>query len=154
MDNATPQRLHTLLMELVRLAGLLQVENTLPGQSLSLSQSFTLHELDRPIPPSQQDLAERLRLEKSTVSRLAADLERRGLVVRERDPGNRRFYRLRLTDQGRALHAEISAGFDAHYQQWVSMMTGTERDALVTGLAALVRAMRERPISHEHHTGG
>jgi DNA-binding MarR family transcriptional regulator len=137
-------------MELVRLAGLLQVEDSQPGQSISLSQAFTLHELDRPSPPSQQQLGERLRLEKSTVSRLAADLERRGLVVRERDPDNRRLYRLRLTDEGRAAHARMGVRFHEMYHRWASMMTEVERDALVTGLGALVRAMREWPIDHRH----
>jgi DNA-binding MarR family transcriptional regulator len=39
----------------------------------------------------------RLRLEKSSVSRLVADLEQRALLHRERDEANRRLYRLRLT---------------------------------------------------------
>ena len=141
-------------MELVRLGGLLQVETAPPEQSISLSQSFTLHELDRPTPPSQQELAERLRLEKSTVSRLAADLERKGLLVRERVPGNRRLYRLRLTDEGRAFHLRMAAGFDHLYERWMSMMTEAEHDALIVGLDALVRAMRERPADHHHHTAG
>jgi DNA-binding MarR family transcriptional regulator len=60
-------------------------------------------------PASQQDLAARLHLEKSTVSRMAAGLEQRGLVVRERDPGNRRLYRLRLTERGAELRAALEA---------------------------------------------
>lgn len=142
-----PQRLHALMMELVRWIGLLQVDQD-AGRSLSITQAFTLHELDRPDPPSQRELAQRLRLEKSTVSRLAADLERKGLLVRERDPANRRFYQLRLTEQGRAMHAQLSAGFDRQYARWVALMTEQERDALLVGLAALVRAMREHPAEH------
>jgi len=145
VDDPTPQRLHELLMDLVRAAGLLQPDHAVPGQPLTVSQAFALHELDRDVPLSQQDLAERLRLEKSSVSRLAADLERRGLLVRERDPDNRRLYRLRLTDQGHALHRRMAGTFHDRYVRWVAAMTRTDRDALLRGLRAFVRAVHDAP---------
>lgn len=145
MDTAAPERIHELLMDLVRVAGLLHPDTAMPGQPVSLSQGFALHELDTDTPLSQRELAERLSLEKSTVSRVAADLERKGLLVRERDPGNRRLYRLRLTDEGRAVHKGMAAAFHERYVQWVSTMTPAERDALLTGLPALIRAMRGEP---------
>lgn len=143
MTRAAPVRLHELLMELVRVTGLLYSEQALPGQPVSMSQVFALHELDTGTPLSQRELAERLYLEKSTVSRMATDLERKGLLRRERDPANRRLYRLRLTDQGRAVHAGIGAAFHDHYVRWVGSMTEAEHRALVTGLPALIRAMRD-----------
>src|SRR5205807_4720239 len=106
------------------------------------SQAFALHELDAGTPLSQRDLADRLRLEKSSVSRMAAELERRGLIARERDPDNRRFYRLRITPEGRALHARMRGTFHERYTAWVGELTRTERDALRTGLGALVRVIR------------
>ena len=130
-------------MDLMRATGLLQLDQTLPGQPVSLSQAFALHELDGDTPLSQRDLAERLRLEKSTVSRLAADLERKGLLVRERDPANRRFSRLRLTDEGRALHRGMGAALHDQYVRWIGALTPVERDALLVGLPALVRVIRE-----------
>jgi DNA-binding MarR family transcriptional regulator len=137
-SSADADRLHDLLMEFVRVAGLLQVH-----ENVSMSQAFALHELDvGDVPLSQRDLAERLRLDKSTVSRLAADLERDGLVVRERDPANRRLYRLRLTDEGRALHRSMRGDFHARYVRWVDSMTRRERDGLLVGLPALLRAVR------------
>lgn len=129
-------------MEFVRVSGLLRVDQAVPGQPVSVSQAFALHELDTATPLSQRDLAERLRLEKSTVSRLAAEMQHKGLLVRERDPANRRLYRLRLTDEGRALHARLGAAFHGQYARWISAMTRTERDALHTGLSAIIRAMR------------
>ena len=142
MHPVSPERLHGLLMDLVRTVGLLFPDDAAPGQPVSLSQAFALHELDTDAPLSQRDLAERLHLEKSTVSRMAAEMERNGLLIRERDPGNRRLYRLRITDQGRALHGRIAAAFHEQYERWVSTMTLAERDALGTGLSALVRAIR------------
>src|SRR6266540_1058299 len=142
VDSAEAARLHELLMDVVRAAGLLQPDQTVAGHPVSLSQAFALHELDTGTPLSQRDLAERLRLEKSSVSRLAAEMERKGLLVRERDPDNRRLYRLRLTDEGRAQHVRMASAFHEQYVRWISAMTEAERDALLTGLPALVRAIR------------
>jgi DNA-binding MarR family transcriptional regulator len=130
-------------MDLVRIGGMLQPDAVIPGQPISVSQAFALHELDTGTPLSQRDLAERLHLEKSSVSRLAAEMERNGLLIRERDPANRRLYRLRLTDRGRAMHASMATAFHTHYEQWVEAMTPAERDALLVGLTAFVRVMRE-----------
>ena len=142
------ERLHELLMDLIRATGLLQPDRIVPGQPVSLSQAFALHELDTETPLSQRDLARRLRLDKSTVSRLAADLQRRGLLVREREPGNRRLYRLRLTEAGRTLHARMAGGFHQQYTRWVAVMDPAERDALLVGLPALVRAMHSASAWH------
>jgi DNA-binding MarR family transcriptional regulator len=49
------------------------------------------------------DLVHLYRLDKSTVSRQVADLERRGLVGRVPDPGPGRGQLLRITEQGAAL---------------------------------------------------
>jgi DNA-binding MarR family transcriptional regulator len=154
-DSAAEQ-LHELFMDLVRAAGILQPDGVIPGQSISMSQAFALHELDTDVALSQRDLAERLRLEKSSVSRMAAEMERKGLLVRERDPGNRRLYRLRLTDRGRALHAGMAATFHEQYLRWVAAMTAGERDALLVGLSAFVRVMRDGLVPwqvHEHRPG-
>jgi DNA-binding MarR family transcriptional regulator len=143
VESAEAARLHELLMDVVRAAGLLQPDQTVAGHPVSLSQAFALHELDTDTPLSQRDLAERLRLEKSSVSRLAAELERKGLLVRERDPGNQRQYRLRLTDQGRAVHVQMRTTFHHQYECWVAAMTARERAALLEGLPALVRVIRQ-----------
>ena len=141
VDHAEASRLHALLMELIRAAGLLQSDG--PAHTLSLSQAFALHELDTGTGLSQRDLAERLRLEKSSVSRLAAEMERNGFLVRERDPDDQRQYRLRLTDEGRAQHAAMRTNFHERYEQWVTQMTAAERAALLKGLPALIRVMRD-----------
>lgn len=138
-------RLHELFMDLVRVAGLLQPDQQLPGHSISLSQAYAIHELDHGDGLSQRDLAARLHLEKSTVSRLVADLEAKGLVERDRDPANRRVYRLRLTDAGRAFHTRVSRGYGDKYRVWTAALTPQERAALLLGLPALIRVVSESP---------
>lgn len=154
-DAERVERLHALLLELARVVGLLQPDHAVPGQPISLSQAFAIHELDTGVPLSQQELADRLRLEKSSISRMAAELERRGLLVRERQPGNRRLYRLRLTDAGRNLHRRMGAAFHEQFLRWTSAMTPDELDALQVGVSAFVRAARANqprrqatPVAH------
>ena len=143
MARDDSEQLHELFMDLVRVAGLLQPHQELPGLSVSLSQAYAIHELDHGSGLSQQELAERLFLEKSTVSRMVADLENKGLVERERDPNNRRSYRLRLTDAGRDFHVRVATRYGAQYQRWTAAMTPAERKALLVGLPALIRVVSE-----------
>ena len=132
-------------MDFVRVAGLLQPDQIVHGGSISMSQAFTLHELDTAaeLTLSQQDLAERLRLEKSTVSRMVADLEAKGLLIRERDPDNRRLYRLCITSKGRTVHRRMGATFHEQFERLADGMTTAEQNALLKGLPALVRVIRE-----------
>jgi len=143
VERADAQRIHALLMDLIRAGGMLDHDRHVPGHQISMSQAFALHELGTGSPLSQQELADRLRLEKSSVSRMAAELERKGLLVRERDPDNQRQYRLRLTARGRSAHAAMASTFHDRYEKWVGAMSPAERAALLKGLPALVRVVRE-----------
>lgn len=139
------EALHGLLMELIQAAGLLQPDAEWHGPSVSLSEVFAIHELDADGPLAQRDLAERLRLDKSTVSRLVDGLVRKGYVTRERDPANRRLYRLLLTPDGRAAHRGAAAGFHERHAGLLGTMTTAEREALAIGLTGLLRALRSGP---------
>jgi DNA-binding MarR family transcriptional regulator len=140
---AASDRLHTLLMELARFAALLHPDQATPQHSMPLSQIFALHELDTDAPLSQRELARRLCLEKSTLSRLVTDMEGQGLLVRQRDPGNRRYSRLQLTGRGRAVHAQVRASFHHRHSRLMAGLSITEREALLIGLPALIRALRD-----------
>lgn len=141
-----PHHLHELFMDLMLVTGLLQPGGYLPGRQVPMSQAFALHQLDSGEPLSQQELADRLNLEKSSVSRLVTELERQGLVERRRDPANGRNYRLQITEAGRALHARLAATFHDSYVRWVDAMTSDERQALAVGLSAFVREVRAHPL--------
>ncbi|MFJ6725467.1 MULTISPECIES: MarR family winged helix-turn-helix transcriptional regulator [unclassified Streptomyces] len=54
-----------------------------------------------------QEIAERVHLSQSALSRLVARLEKDGLVVREMCAEDRRGVRVALTGKGRALHGEV-----------------------------------------------
>lgn len=96
---------------------------------------------------SQQELAERLGLEKSTVSRLVAGMESRGWLSRVRDPANRRVYRLNLTGEGQAAARRVGEYFHARHAQLLGSLTPAERRALMLGLAGLARVAEETPTT-------
>jgi DNA-binding MarR family transcriptional regulator len=132
------------LRRLVRHGNLLEPHQH-AGLRVSLSEMMALGELADVESMSQQDLGQLLGLEKSTVSRLAAGLQRRGWVGRERDPSNRRFYQLQLTPEGRTVANRMGHALRAHHEQLLGALTADERDALTIGLAGLARALASNP---------
>jgi DNA-binding MarR family transcriptional regulator len=143
--------LSQLLQQLARTGGLLEIHEH-GGVHVSVSEVFALGELLGANALSQQDLAARLGLEKSTVSRLAAGMERRGWLARERDPANRRLYRLRLTARGRAAAARVGDDLRARHAQLFAALTPAERAGLALGLAGLIRAFQTHLHSEQHAT--
>jgi len=141
------------LRRLVRLGSLLEPHQH-AGLHLSLSEMMALGELADVESMSQQDLGELLGLEKSTVSRLAAGLQRRGWIGRERDPANRRFYQLQLTPEGRTVAERIGQDLRTHHEQLLGALTPDEREALTIGLAGLARALatHHEPLSEAPRT--
>jgi DNA-binding MarR family transcriptional regulator len=124
------------------------------GVRVSLSEVLALGELTTSAGVSQQELAERLGLEKSTVSRLVAGLESRGWLTRDRDPANRRFARLDLTRAGQAVADRIGRELHEHHRALFSALTAEEREALAVGLTALARVIDEHAarFGHVHDT--
>jgi DNA-binding MarR family transcriptional regulator len=111
------------------------------GVDLSVSEVMALGELVGVEGLSQQQLGDALGLEKSTVSRLAAGLEGRGWIARERDPANRRFYRLGLTPAGRDVALLVGTALREHHAKLLGGLTPEERAGLVLGLAGLLRVI-------------
>jgi DNA-binding MarR family transcriptional regulator len=66
---------------------------------------------------SQQELAARLETHASRLVGMIDELEKRGLVMREPNPEDRRLYRLRLTEAGERKLAEIGKVAEAHNRE-------------------------------------
>ncbi|WP_283137032.1 MarR family winged helix-turn-helix transcriptional regulator [Rhizohabitans arisaemae] len=140
-SDLKPGDLETLLVDLLVELGVQRPDSMLPGRSVSLSEGWALLELGRCGPVSQQHIVACLKLEKSSVSRLAAGLERRGWLTRERDPANRRYHRLTLTEEGRAVSREIEHHLRDRHTKVIAGLTPAEREALSLALPALTRAL-------------
>ena len=108
---------------------------------LSSSEARALIELVKARGIAQGELASLLGLEKSTVSRLAAGLERKGWIRRGRDEGNQRYVRLYLTAEGGAVAARLWNAWHSRQARILGALTDEEREGLSAGLRGLVRGL-------------
>ncbi len=88
-----------------------------------------------------QDLAARVVLSRTRVSRLVSELERVGYIERVPDPDDGRATLARITEEGRTARRNAApvylAGIDKHFNQH---LTATQQDAIARGLQRVVDA--------------
>jgi DNA-binding MarR family transcriptional regulator len=127
----------------VRAFGLHQPTRTPCGQPVPVSEAHALGELGRDGPLTQVELGSRLRLEKSTVSRLVGQLIARGWVERSRRDGDARLVWLALTDSGRRAADQLAAARATRFEQLLAAIPVDRRQYVVDALALLVEASRD-----------
>jgi DNA-binding MarR family transcriptional regulator len=135
-DTLDEAELGRLLSQLLNLVG---PDAAIP--QLSGSEARALIELVKARGIAQGELAALLGLEKSTVSRLAAGLERKGWVRRGRDEGDQRYVRLYLTADGGAVAARLWGAWQSRQTRILAALTPEERAGLSAGLRGLVRGL-------------
>jgi DNA-binding MarR family transcriptional regulator len=91
-------------------------------------------------PVSQQQLAERMRINRTLVVGIVDDLERRGWVERRRDPGDRRSNHLHVTPAGEAAAAEMAPRVREASVRMAERLTAAERKRLHGLLRDLITA--------------
>ena len=120
-----------------------------PLPSVSSSEARALIELVAARGIAQGELAGLLGLDKSTVSRLAAGLERKGWVRRGRDEGNQRYVRLYLTPQGGEVAARVWRAWQSRQARILAALSAEERAGLAAGLGGLVRGLAAEGLRGE-----
>ena len=112
MTETTAKTPFTTVINLLRASALIQ--ERFSGElgsvhGLALNEALLLMHLERA--PLQRltrvDLAKRLHASASTVTRMAAPMEKTGLVVRQPDPRDARLAYVALTEAGRAVVGEV-----------------------------------------------
>jgi DNA-binding MarR family transcriptional regulator len=112
-----------------------------PAPAPSASEARALIELVAARGIAQGQLGTLLGLEKSTVSRLAAGLERKGWVRRGRDEANQRYIRLYLTPEGSRVAARVWSAWQTRQARILAALTIEERAGLASGLRGLIRGL-------------
>ncbi|WUH91534.1 MarR family transcriptional regulator [Streptomyces sp. NBC_00433] len=98
---------------------------------------------------SQQDLGDRLGINRTTMVKLIDRFEAAGQVTRARNPDDRRSYVLALTEDGRAAVEAMGPAVSAADDRLTAALTAAERDRLDALLAELL----SRPAPAPHRTG-
>lgn len=127
----------------IRALGLHKPDETPCGAPISVGEAQALFELSDAPGMSQNELASRLHLEKSTVSRLAKMLEERGWLDRVRDEDDTRFLQLRLTAAGSKAVKRLFASRKARFSKIFEAIPADKRDALLDSLSLLSEVLNE-----------
>ncbi|MEU7613893.1 MarR family winged helix-turn-helix transcriptional regulator [Micromonospora sp. NPDC049204] len=133
------------LMRFIRNFGLHQPDRTPCGQPLPVSEAHAMVEIARQTGIRQTELARRLRLEKSTVSRLVTNLVNRGWVHRETADNDGRGVVLLLTEAGTTAAAQQA---DARRHRLTTLLARVPDDqhaTVVRALQTLAEAANEPP---------
>ncbi|MBK8479718.1 MAG: winged helix DNA-binding protein [Proteobacteria bacterium] len=134
-----------LLTGLMRVGMLLRSDGLRRGRAVGLTptqRQILLLLRTRRRPLRLAEVAGSLDLGSPTISAAVGALVRKGAVVREREPGDRRALALRLTSSGRALAA--APAWPPELRRAVAALPEAEQGALFRALVAVVRALEAR----------
>jgi DNA-binding MarR family transcriptional regulator len=98
-------------------------------------------------PMSQQEAAQEIGVDRTTMVALVDGLERAGWILRERNPTDRRAYALRLTPTGRRVQKRGEKALDGSADVFFSSLSEAERTELRRLLLKLIEG---RGIVAEH----
>ena len=100
---------------------------------------------------AQKALAQQLEIQPASISELLAKLERKGLILREKDETDRRITRVSLTEAGKAIVGSSDAADVDPFQA----LTAEEQAQLQELLAKLLADWKQRcPSEHRRHSHG
>lgn len=94
---------------------------------------------------SPTELANRLRVEPGTVSKVLSRMEKAALVIRRRDPRDARSFKVYLTESGKALREPVSSRWEGVEDRMLQSLSPEER-ALLRRLLSQVRDNLSRSI--------
>ena len=110
---------------------------------VTLTQCHTLMQLDKKDDVTLNNLAEKLFLDKSTLSRTIEGLVNLGLVKREIPKNNRRTVRIKLTKQGKTVCHKINKDNDEYFHTILDSLPENERINFLKSFQSVVTKMIE-----------
>jgi DNA-binding MarR family transcriptional regulator len=88
-------------------------------------------------------LAARLKLKKSTVSRLVGQLERRGWIARDNSNQDNRVILIRLTGKGAGAAKRLSGARRSKFDRLLASIPKSQRRNVIATLTTLARALEK-----------
>ena len=138
--NEQARRLHGAVTELVRRYQF-RDRNEICCFGISVSQCYALEAIGEREELAMGDLAGRMRLSVSTMTRVVDQLEERGLVRRAKRSDDRRVCCVATTPAGRRLLGRISAELLAGERAILERVPAEHREAVIGALDELSRAI-------------
>jgi DNA-binding MarR family transcriptional regulator len=120
---------------------------------ITMVQSSILYEINRSGTLSLIELADRVDLEKSTVSRHIQKLVEMGLVLRHPDTKDRRYIVLTLTPEGRNLEHRLSDALCEYIRQTFDSVPVRDLPAMSRQLQVISNAMKGSRFSFDNPDG-
>jgi DNA-binding MarR family transcriptional regulator len=143
LQNTTIAAFEDELVALIRSLGLHRPDTTPCGHPISVAEAHAILELSRMPGMSQNELAAKLALEKSTVSRIAGMLEKRGWLNRRRDRRDSRVLQLKLTAAGAKAARNLAVSRTQKFERVFDAIPPAQRTAVLKTLAILCQALSE-----------
>jgi DNA-binding MarR family transcriptional regulator len=153
MQTENILELRNIVQQFIRSFGLLEQTKTPCGFSMSLSQVFALQELEVQT-LTITELAEKIQLDRSSVSRLIDGLVRGGFVSRELNEHNRREVVLALTEKGMSSMQKLRDQSVDFYNTILCKMSEPEQaqffQSFKTFTNSLIEVKRDNKPSSAH----
>lgn len=140
MEQKESNYLRELIRILVRDLGILEKEDA-NCCGITISQCHAIVEVGRAEEISLNELAELLKLDKSTMSRTINNLVEQGMVARELHPKDRRYITIKLTDEGVKSFENIEEGMEKFYKNVFTAIPETKREQVLDSLKLLIEAV-------------
>ena len=129
------------MVTLVRSFGLHRPDETPCGEPVPVAEAHALMDLAADGPLNHGELAARLRLEKSTVSRLVRQLEKRKWIKRASAVHDRRVIHIQLTPSGQAAAQRLADARHSKFDDLLAALPKAKRASILEAMSTLVRAM-------------
>lgn len=111
---------------------------------ITIAQCYTILEIGLAEEISLIDLANLLSLDKSTMSRTVNSLVNHNLVERLINTDNRRYVKIKLTEEGQDAFVKINAIFDIYLKDVFESISENKRAQVMESLAILIEALKDK----------
>jgi DNA-binding MarR family transcriptional regulator len=112
--------------------------------AVSMPKCHAILEIESAGETTASELADRLFLDKSTLSRTVDTLVTQGLVERSPHPDDRRVVRLRLTSDGRSCCDEVNRTNDDYFKKVLDRIPPEKQKQVADAMRVLVDALEKQ----------
>ena len=145
MDSTNRSDLSEIMRVLVRDLGLLE-RNRSYYCGITLAQCHAIVEIGRSEEINLNSLAELLNLNKSTMSRTINKLVDQNLVLREVHNENRRYIKIKLTENGDKIFKETEKSMEDYYNNIISFIPLCKKNQVLESLHVLVDTVKTNKL--------